>query len=80
MDDYSREMGHINDEWYKNLGYGDILFDPMQLTDIGKQDFYPEGRDMFLSRTLLTGSEIAEMTNSLLSNYASVSISTDLPT
>lgn len=80
MDDYQRNLDDINSKWYENLGYGEILFDPMQLTDIANTGYYPESSNMFLGRTLLTGSEIAAMTNTLITDFTSVSISTELPT
>lgn len=79
MDEYSKNKAAIDDIWAENLGTGKVMFDPMQLTDVLEYDsLTPEARDTFLSRTLLTGSEIADMTNSLLSNFASITLSTDL--
>lgn len=79
IDDYNTNMGQINDQWYKNLGYGEIYFDPTQLTESKQVEFYPEGSEMFLTRTLLTGSEIAGITNSLIERWPSVTISSELP-
>lgn len=79
MDEYGKNKKAIDDIWAENLGTGQVMFDPMQLTDVLEYDnLTPEGRDTFLSRTLLTGSEIADMTNNLLSNFASITLSTDL--
>lgn len=78
LKDYSGKEKEILDAYEQNLGLGQVLFDPILLTDSGRYGFVPETLDTFMGRTLLTGSEIADMTNSLLSNFASMTISTDL--
>lgn len=79
MAEYEKQKSVIDAVWEENLGTGKVQFDPMQLTDIMKYDgMTAEGRDSFLSRTLLTGSEIADMTNTLLSNFANITLSNEL--
>lgn len=79
MEDYKKQQSAIESVWEENLGTGKVQFDPMQLTDVMKYDsLTAEGRDAFLSRTLLTGSEIADMTNTLLSNFANITLSNEL--
>lgn len=76
MEEYNARSKEINDLWQENLGYGEILFDPMQLTNV--INYSPESPDTFLNRTLLTGSDIADFTNNLLSNFTSITLSTEL--
>lgn len=70
-------------ELYKtNLGVGiNRTFNPMDFLQATRIDpFIPESSSAFLSRTLLTGSDIANMTNGMLSNFAQITTSTQLPT
>lgn len=78
IDEYNAKGRDIDKLWQDNLGYGRTEFDPLNFTDSLQQNFIPENRDVFLGRTLLTGSEIADMTNNLLSNFASITTSTEL--
>lgn len=79
MDEYNSKGRDIDKLWQENLGFGRIDIDPILLTDQATNTFYPpESSAVFLSRTLLTGSEIADMTSSILSNFASISLSTEL--
>lgn len=79
MAEYEKQKSAIDAVWEENLGTGKVQFDPIQLTEVMKYDsLTAEGRDSFLSRTLLTGSEIADMTNTLLSNFANITLSNEL--
>ncbi|QHJ80347.1 MAG: hypothetical protein [Caudoviricetes sp.] len=71
------------EELYKtNLGVGiNRTFNPMDFLQASRvEPFIPESSSAFLSRTLLTGSDIANMTNNMLSNFAQITISNQLPT
>lgn len=59
-------------------GRGGVL-DPFTLTDIG-QTLLAETRDSFLNRTLLVGSDISEMSIDMLTRFAEITLSTELPT
>ena len=76
--EYSAMGKEIADLYDADFGTGQVMLDPMELTDSSRYAIVPENANIFLSRTLLTGSEIADMTNSLLSNFASVTLSTEL--
>lgn len=53
---------------------------PMQLVDASNSlNFVVEPSELFLTRTLMTGSDIAELSNGLVTDFASVSLNTDLP-
>ncbi|MNF31600.1 hypothetical protein D3C84_123670 [compost metagenome] len=76
--DFAGKEAEVLSAYEKNLGFGRVQFDPMQLTSPTQYQFIPEASDAFLGRTLLTGSEIASMTNDLLSNFTSITLSTEL--
>ena len=80
LDEYNRDAKEISELWEKNLGYGVTAIDPTQLTDaVRASTFIPETSNVFLSRTLMTGSDIADMTNGMLTNFAAMTLSTELP-
>lgn len=74
--EYEKASEQIQQMWIKEFGQGDFHFDPTQLTN-----FNPGGvaelPGSFLDRTLMTGSDIAEMTNGMLSDFASLTLDVD---
>ena len=54
------------------LGMTNGIFDPMILTEA--TEHFGESSDEFLSRTLLTGSDLAELTMVLIENFADISL------
>lgn len=79
---YESDMEKYQNKWNEVLGNGTVLLDPMQMLGLNSQPspFIPETPNSFLSRTLLTGSDIAEMTNSMITNFTDVSLSSNMPT
>lgn len=79
MVDYKKEAAEeankIQQAYFQEFGYGAGQIDPMMFVDSAK--ILNESSDTFLTRTLLTGSDIAEMATELLSNFAE--LSTKLP-
>lgn len=81
MKSYENEMTQVQDKWTELLGDGQVIIDPLAMLDISQPDAYvAESADSFLGRTLLTGTDIAQMTIDIISNFASVTVNTDLPT
>lgn len=78
MQNYANSSKEIADAYEKNLGFGQITFDPLALTDAIKYDFIPENSSVFLGRTLLTGTDIAGMTNDLLTNFTQTTLNQEL--
>lgn len=76
LEDYKDEAKRISDLYAANIGYGRGVIDPMTLTDAAGVWF--ESPDAFFGRTLMTGSDIAELTLDMVSNFTDLSISTDL--
>ena len=77
QDDYETRSKEISDQAEREFGYGRGIIDPLSLTQGGQ--FALEGPGSFLERTLMTGSDVAEMSLSLLSNFADITLSTELP-
>lgn len=78
MQDYESKMSEVQKLFEQNIGYSQGLIDPMQLTNSTRSA--AESLDSFLGRTLMTGTEIAELSTSMLSRFAELTLSTDLPT
>jgi hypothetical protein len=83
---YEEESSKIDKLYEQNIGYGITFIDPLSLTDAtvgggGNQNelTIAEGPDSFFSRTLMTGSDIIEMQQSMLTNFASMMTTTTLP-
>jgi hypothetical protein len=79
LDQYNAEMQSISDKYASVLGSDLAYFDPMQLTDVsappssGPLHVY-EPPDSFFNRTLMTGSDIAELNSALISEYVSLTL------
>jgi len=59
----------------------DLIFNAMSLTDTrkgngsGSQGSYiPEGLDQFISRTTMTGSDVVDITLSMISDYSDLQL------
>lgn len=57
----------IQDAFFEEFGYGNKV-DPLMFTDSGK--ILNESPDTFLTRTLMTGSEIVDLSHELITNFA----------
>ena len=74
LKDYEEQIKHLSNLFEENIGYDRALLDP--LASVNNQSFYIEGRDSFLQRTLMTGSEIADLANHMLSNFTVITLDT----
>lgn len=77
MEDYTEQSREISDLYEQNIGYGRGVFDPTLLQSASQ--WYVESGETFLSRTLMTGSDIAELSTSMLSNFSELTLTTKLP-
>lgn len=77
IEDYKSEAERISKLYAENVGYANNIIDPLSFTDV----FQPllEAPAIFLGRTLMTGSDIADLSLGMLSNFTEISLSTDLP-
>lgn len=73
LDDYREQSLKLQENYAENFGYGSAVFDPMSLTGVD-QNFFSEPSETFLSRTLLTGSDIAQMGNDLITNFVELTL------
>ena len=56
------------------FGLGTVTLDPLQIADVGGDANMSESADTFLQRSLLTGTDIATITNSLVQNFADITL------
>lgn len=78
VQNYQAESRAIREAWMQNLGSGNGIIDPAVIQSAFGVTY--EEIDSFLQRTLLTGSDIAEMSMEMLTNFVGITINTDLPT
>lgn len=71
---YSAETRRIQEMYVEQFGAGKVI-DPMAFTTAGQGRV--ESADTFLSRTLMTGMDIAETTHNMLSEFASLTLTLD---
>ena len=77
MKEYAEQTREIEKLYAEKIGYGSNLFDPMRLTEFSSS--FLEPGETFLSRTLMTGSDIAEISMDLVSSFPELTLSTKLP-
>ena len=78
LEDYKDESRKIAEMWQQNLGSNRGIIDPLEIT--GVFGVTMESVDSFLQRTLMTGSDVADMSLSMLTNFVDMTLSTELPT
>jgi hypothetical protein len=71
--EYEAATKKLQQQWIDEFGLGTFVFDPNMLTS-NNPDGLTELPQSFLDRTLLTGSDIADMTNGMLSDFASLTL------
>lgn len=77
QDEYSKRSAELSDLYAKTIGTDRAALDPLAI--IGDEDWATiEKVESFLGRTLLTGSDIATFTMSMIDNFAAVTTSTEL--
>jgi hypothetical protein len=75
---YEKQSKEISELFQQNIGYDRGVINPMGLTDAMLFGNFVESEQAFLSRTLMTGSDVAEMSLDMLTNFAAYTLSTDL--
>jgi hypothetical protein len=79
-EDFNNKVEDINDLIRDLGGANDLAFDPMQLTDVNAGNesssgsYVPESLDEFIHRTTMTGSDIVDVTLSMVENYADLNL------
>jgi hypothetical protein len=70
---YKEQSTEIDSLYDKMIGYANPNINPLNLVD-NTRYMYPETRDTFLTRTLLTGSDIADLSQSLLTDFSDLTL------
>lgn len=78
MQKYRADMAEVAKQYEEMFGESRGIIDPMMLTSAARTGS-GENRQQFLERTLMCGSEIAQMSQDLIKNFAAITINTDLP-
>lgn len=76
MKEYQTRSEEISKLYEQNIGYANNIIDPLMFTN--DQRIYVESGDTFLTRTLMTGTEIANMSFDMLSGFTDLTLA--LPT
>ena len=76
LDTYKRESREVRQAWEDNLGGGNGVVDAAAITNA--MGVTVESMDSFLQRTLLTGSEVADMSMDMLNNFVAMTLRLDL--
>lgn len=69
---YAEEMKEIQDLMANTLGRTGVELDPMEITDV-MFDF-GESSETFLSRTLLTGTDVVRISHNMISDFTEISL------
>jgi hypothetical protein len=72
MEEYQEKSKLYEEMYLKEFGNGNFAFDPNMLTN-----YLQEPPESFLQRTLMTGTDIAEMSLDMLSNFPKYTLSLD---
>ena len=76
MKEYETRSDEISKLYEQNIGYANNIIDPFMFVDDNR--IYAESGDTFLTRTLMTGTEIANMSFDMLSGFTELTLT--LPT
>ncbi|QDH83915.1 hypothetical protein Axy10_060 [Achromobacter phage vB_AxyP_19-32_Axy10] len=72
MQAYNKEMLSLQQKYEQDFGYSNGVIDPRSLTDVLTDT--TESRESFLARTLMTGSDIADMSMSMIGNFSAMNL------
>lgn len=78
VDDYQKQSKQIQELFAQNIGYDRGIVDPLSLTDVSFSN-PAETSQQFMMRTLMTGSDIAELSMDMLTNFTMYTLDTSLP-
>lgn len=80
LKEYEQESAQIQAMWEQTFGVGaGGQINTFALTDAIETVFTNEPPDSYLQRTLLTGSEIAEISQKVIDNFTDLTLTTELP-
>ena len=76
MEEYSGAMDEISSKMQELLGTEQAWLDPLAFLDSTNGTIGAESRDSFLARTLMTGSDVAELSLELISEFTNITLDT----
>lgn len=76
LKDYNKESRELTEKYINEFGINEIGLNPSAIMEASSIIY--ETSDGFLSRTLMTGSDIAEMTLDMVTNFMDYTLSTEL--
>ena len=80
LSSYEQESLQISQAYEQNVGLGRATLDPFLLDNFSSVlNTTPESLDTFLQRTLMSGSDVADLSQSFISNFSDLTLSTELP-
>lgn len=77
QEEYKKQMGEVEDAYADLVGYARGIIDPLALSQA--DNTLVESPSTFLTRTLMTGTDIAQMSMDMLTNMVDITTSNDLP-
>lgn len=78
LNEYAETSQQINEQYEKLFGNSGGIVDPTVFTGAVQDSYYYETSTEFIDRTLMLGSDIAELSIRLLDNFVEITTSTDL--
>lgn len=78
LEEYAKTSEQINTQYEKLFGNSGGIIDTSILTQSAQQGYHHETGTEFIDRTLMLGSDIAELSIRLLDNFVEITINTDL--
>ena len=79
LNEYKDKSMQVSEAYAQNLGNGVNFLDPMALAQVSSENYFAEAESVFLTRTLMTGDDIAEMSFNMINNFTETTLSTRLP-
>ena len=78
LEEYEGALEEISSKMKELVGTNGAVIDPLAFLDSTNGTFGAESRDSFLARTLMTGSDVAEMSIDLISEFTNITLDTSL--
>lgn len=78
LEEYKEAAEYVKKLQKDVLGVGPRVYDPMGFVNVGTP-YSPESLDSFLSRTLMTGGDVADISLGIVANFASATLDLKLP-
>lgn len=76
MKDYQEQAKALAEKYMKDFGSGGGIIDPLQVADV--MQFKLEDPNLFFNRTLMNGTDIADMSHDMLDNFTNLTLALPL--